>query len=137
MKQLHLFVAAALCLAGLALPASAQNASLVGTARDAQQSAMPNVAITLTNSQTGVTQATKTDSEGNYEFPVVRPGNYSLKAEQAGFKTFVQNSFSLSVDERSRVDAVMQVGETCHGRDGGSFAGRGANRIVRSRRRRR
>ena len=73
---------------------------------------MPNVAITLTNSQTGVTQATKIDSEGNYEFPVVRPGNYSLKAEQAGFKTFVQNAFSLSVDERSRVDAVMQVGET-------------------------
>ena len=106
MKHLYLFAAAALCLAGSSLPASAQNASLVGTARDPQQSAMPNVAITLTNSQTGVSQATKTDTEGNYEFPVVRPGNYSLKAEQAGFKTFVQNSFSLSVDERARVDAV-------------------------------
>ena len=112
MKHLQLFAVAALCLAGSALPALGQNASLVGTARDAQQSAMPNVAITLTNSQTGVSQATKTDSEGNYEFPVVRPGTYSLKAEQAGFKTFVQNSFSLSVDERARVDAVMQVGET-------------------------
>ena len=112
MKHLQLFAVAALCLAGSALPALGQNASLVGTARDAQQSAMPNVAITLTNSQTGVSQATKTDSEGNYEFPVVRPGSYSLKAEQAGFKTFVQNSFSLSVDERARVDAVMQVGET-------------------------
>ena len=67
---------------------------------------MPNVAITLTNIQTGVSQATKTDSEGNYEFPVVRPGNYSLKAQQTGFQTFVQSSFTVSVDERARVDAV-------------------------------
>src|SRR5450759_2002462 len=112
MKQLHLIAMGVLCLAGLALPVSAQNASLVGTARDAQQSVMPNVAITLANIDTGVAQVTKTDGEGNYEFPVVRPGNYSLRALQAGFKTFVQNSFALRVDERSRIDAVMEVGET-------------------------
>jgi len=112
MKQLHRIAIGVLCLAGLALPVSAQNASLVGTARDAQQSVMPNVAITLANIDTGVAQVTKTDGEGNYEFPVVRPGNYSLRALQAGFKTFVQNSFALRVDERSRIDAVMEVGET-------------------------
>jgi hypothetical protein len=111
-KQLQVIAIGVLCLAGLALPVSAQNASLVGTVRDAQQSVMPNVAITLTNIQTGVSQTTKTDGEGNYEFPVVRPGDYSLKALQAGFKAFVQNAFSLRVDERSRVDAIMQVGET-------------------------
>jgi hypothetical protein len=112
MKQLHRIAIGVLCLAGLALPVSAQNASLVGTARDAQQSVMPNVAITLTNIDTGVAQGTKTDSEGNFEFQVVRPGNYSLKAQQAGFKTFVQNSFAVRVDERSRVDATLEVGET-------------------------
>src|ERR1035437_8708636 len=111
MKKLHLIAMGVLCLAGLALPVSAQNASLVGTARDAQQSVMPNVAITLANIDTGVAQVTKTDSEGNYEFPVVRPGNYSLRALQAGFKTFVQNSFALRVDERPRVDAVMEGSE--------------------------
>jgi hypothetical protein len=107
-----LIAVAVVCLIGLANPAAAQNASLVGTARDAQQSVMPNVAITLTNIDNGVAQSTKTDSEGNYEFPVVRPGNYSLRAQQAGFQTFMQSSFALRVDERSRVDAVMQVGET-------------------------
>src|SRR5664279_4902206 len=112
MKHLHLIAVGVLYLVCLAWPVSAQNASLVGTARDAQQSVMPNVAITLTNIQTGVSQITKTDIEGNYEFPVVRPGDYSLKAQQAGFKTFLQTSFALRVDERSRVDADMQVGET-------------------------
>ena len=112
MKQLHLIATGVVYLVCLALPAAAQNAALVGTARDAQQSVMPNVVITLTNTDTGVSLSTRTDAEGTYEFPVVRPGSYSLKAQQAGFQTFVQNSFALRVDERARVDAVMPVGET-------------------------
>jgi hypothetical protein len=111
-KHLHLIAVGVLYLGSLALPAAAQNAALVGTARDAQQSVMPNVVITLTNMETGVSQSNRTDTEGNYEFQVVRPGSYTLKAQQAGFQTFVQNSFVLRVDERARVDAVMQVGET-------------------------
>ena len=41
---------------------------------DPQQSAMPNVAVTLTNIQTGVSQTTKTDTAGYYEFPFVKSG---------------------------------------------------------------
>jgi hypothetical protein len=111
-KHLHLIALGVLYLGSLALPVAAQNAALVGTARDAQQSVMPNVVITLTNMETGVSQSTRTDTEGNYEFQVVRPGSYSLKAQQAGFQTFLENSFGLRVDERARVDSVMQVGET-------------------------
>jgi hypothetical protein len=112
MKHLHLIATGVFYLGAMALPLLAQNASLVGTARDAQQSVMPNVVVTLTNVDNGVAQSTKTNSEGSYEFPVVRPGNYSLRAQQPGFQTFVQNSFALRVDERSRIDAVLQVGET-------------------------
>jgi len=64
MRRLESLVWSALAVACLAVPALAQNASLVGTARDAQQSVMPNVAITLTNTDTGVSQSTKTDAEG-------------------------------------------------------------------------
>ena len=112
MIQVRLTVQSVLCLLGIVMPLAAQNASLVGTVRDPQQSVIPNVVVTLTNNQTGVAQNTKTDSEGNYEFPVVRPGNYSLKAQQPGFQTFVQNAFPVNVDERARVDVAMQVGET-------------------------
>lgn len=100
-----------LCLLFLSIPLAAQNASLAGTIKDPQDATMPNVTVTLSNLDTGVAQTSKTDGAGNYEFPTVRPGNYSLKAEQPGFKTFVENRITLAVDERSRIDAVMQIGE--------------------------
>src|SRR5438876_3163479 len=103
---------AGLFLFCLAIPASAQNAALVGTVRDPQQAAMPGVGVTLTNQDTGVAQTTKTDTSGEYEFPFVKPGNYSVKAEQSGFKTFQQSKFTLAVDQRLRVDIAMQLGET-------------------------
>jgi hypothetical protein len=96
----------------LALPLTAQNASLVGTVKDQQGGAMPNVAVTLTSTGTGLKQTTRTDTGGNYEFPTVKPGTYEVRAEQAGFRTFVSSGIVLAVDARLRVDPVMQVGDT-------------------------
>src|SRR5262249_1310130 len=47
----------------------------------------------------------------SYEFPVVKPGAYSIKVEQTGFQTFVQGRFPVAVDERVRIDAAMRLGE--------------------------
>src|SRR6266516_2828722 len=102
---------AVLCLMAMALPLAAQNASLAGTARDPQQAAMPGVTVTLTNLDTGVALTTETDATGNYEFPFVKPGRYSLKAEQKGFQTFMQSQLALAVAERVRLDPAMQLGE--------------------------
>ena len=105
-------VMAVVFLSLLAFPLAAQNASLVGTVKDQQGGAIPNVTVTLTGQETGVSLTTITDSTGNYEFPTVRPGTYKLKAEQKGFQTYAQASIILAVDDRLRVDPVMQVGET-------------------------
>jgi len=93
-----------------AIPALAQNAALVGTVRDAQQALIPGVMVTLQNLDTGVELTTMTNELGNYEFPTVRPGNYSVRVELSGFRRFVQN-LVLAVNQRSRVDATLQVGD--------------------------
>jgi hypothetical protein len=110
-NRTSILLRAGLCLIALALPLAAQNASLAGTARDPQQAAMPGVTVTLTNLDTGVALATTTDDTGNYEFPFVKPGRYSVKAEQKGFQTFVQSELVLAVGDRVRLDPAMQLGE--------------------------
>src|SRR5215510_6471543 len=104
--------AVAVFLALTAFPLSAQNASLAGTVKDQQSGAVPSATITLTSRDTGVSQTTVCDGGGNFEFPTVRPGTYRLKAEQKGFQTFAQSSIVLAVNDRSRVDPVLQVGDT-------------------------
>src|SRR5260370_24424904 len=103
---------AALYLIALALPLSAQNAALVGTITDPQQAAMHGVIVTLTNGDTGVALTTRTEATGDYEFPFVKPGQYSLRAEQKGFEAFVQRRFTLAVSEKTRLDATMRLGES-------------------------
>jgi hypothetical protein len=111
MSKLVSFVGVCLFLLLGAIPLAAQNASLVGTVRDALDAVIPEATVTLTNTDTGVAQTTRTDTAGKYEFSTVRPGNYSVKIEQSGFKTFVQSPIVLAVEQRARVDGNLQVGE--------------------------
>jgi Carboxypeptidase regulatory-like domain len=102
---------AALCLLAFSVPILAQNASLTGIVKDPRDAAVSGAALTLTNKDTGVSISTKSDAGGDYTFSAIKPGKYSLKAEQAGFKTFLHNELTLLVDERSRLDVVLQIGE--------------------------
>ena len=92
-----------------AIPAMAQNASLVGTVRDAQQALIPGAMVTLKNVDTGIELTAMTNEMGNYEFPTVRPGNYTVRVDLSGFRSFAQN-LPLAVSQRARVDATLQVG---------------------------
>src|SRR5260370_27346218 len=112
MSKRTIFSGAGLCLLALALPLAAQNAAVVGTVSDAQQAVITGAKVTLTNLDTGVSLTTKSRDNGAYDFPFVKPGKYSLKVEEKGFETFVEREFTVAVDDRSRVDAVLRVGES-------------------------
>src|SRR6476469_7790596 len=97
-------------LCGLA--AMAQNASIGGVVKDATGGVSPTVTITLTSTASGFNAATSTDNDGNFEFPTVRPGAYSIKAEKKGFRTYTQTGIELAVDDRRRIEIQMQLGDT-------------------------
>jgi hypothetical protein len=77
--------------------------------RDAQQALIPGAMVTLKNVDTGIELTVATNEMGNYEFPTVRPGNYMLRVDLTGFRGFAQN-FALAVNQRTRIDAVLEVG---------------------------
>src|SRR5690242_16338335 len=94
------------------LPLAAQNASITGTVTDPQQAAVPNVPVTLTNVDTGVSVSARTDTDANYEFPFVPPGNYTVKAAQPGFRAIQQGPMKIEVAQRTRLNIQLELGET-------------------------
>src|SRR5438270_2979617 len=90
--------------------AVAQEATIVGTVTDPSGAAVPNVTITITNSDTGQVRKLSTNADGQYVAPDLRIGHYAIRAEAAGFKAVEQKDVVLAVGDRSRFDFKLAVG---------------------------
>jgi hypothetical protein len=97
----------------LTIPAAAQfeTADVLGTVRDPSSSAVASASVTLLNEDTGSQTKTQTDGSGNFTFPNVRVGRYTVGAEAAGFAKAVAAGIHVDVGARQRVDLTMQVGQ--------------------------
>ena len=95
-----------------AAPARAQfeTSSLLGTIRDNSGAVVAGATVTITNTETGVSQSRTTDDNGNYEFFTVRIGTYVVTAEKEGFSVALTENVQLAVGTRQRVDLTLQVG---------------------------
>ncbi len=112
MKHSVHFVLCLLILAACALVASAQDATIVGTVTDPTGATVPKIAITITNTDTGVVRKLTSNEAGQYVVPDLRIGHYTVRAEASGFKTAEQRDVVLNVGERARVDFKLELGST-------------------------
>lgn len=63
------------------------SATVVGTVADSSGAAVPDAAVRITQTDTDTVRTAKTDSNGDYRFPFLKPGEYSITAEGAGLST--------------------------------------------------
>src|SRR5689334_22386540 len=77
---------------------------------DPTGAAVPNSAITLTNTATNAVRTVSSNEQGLYTFPSVPPGSYNIKAEHPGFKTTTSN-VDVLVQQSVRLDLTLQVGQ--------------------------
>ena len=90
-----------------------QSTSLNGTVTDPSGSAVPNAAINIVNSQTGVQRATMADSQGRYTMAQLAPGTYKLTAKATGFTDVELNNLELLVNAPATVPIVFsKIGST-------------------------
>jgi len=99
----------ALSCAGLAW-SQAVNATLLGTVTDISGGVVSNAKVTITEETTGVARTAQTNESGNFTFPDLAPGRYSVTVELAGFKKEVRRGIEVVVDSSSRVDLQLQPG---------------------------
>ena len=112
------FVPATLALACLLLvlgatTSSAQltSASLTGLVTDPGGAVIPGATVRLTNTETGDEREVSTGGEGRYTMQQLRPGNYELSVETAGFKRFVRPGIRLQGSQDAEVNASLEIGE--------------------------
>jgi len=97
-------------LIGFSASTFAQQATIVGTVTDPSGAVVPNVAVVITNIDTGLSRTYPTNDAGQYVAPDLQIGHYDVKATAAGFKAAEQKSIVLTVGDRVRVDFQMQMG---------------------------
>ncbi len=85
-------------------------ALLRGTVKDPSGAVIPGATVTATAVATQVQTKAQTDSSGQYIFNYLKPGEYTLKVEKSGFKTWVTSSIELRIGTQGDVDATLQVG---------------------------
>jgi Carboxypeptidase regulatory-like domain len=99
-------------LLGMSSPVMGQavNATLLGTVTDSSGAAVANVKVTITETNTGISRSSQTNDSGNYVFPDLPPGTYTVTTEQSGFKRESRAGVDLVVNSTERVDLVLQPG---------------------------
>jgi hypothetical protein len=85
---------------------------IYGRVTDPQGAAIPGAQVTVTNDGTGTSRTDATDKEGNYRFPSLSPGSYSVKVQAKGFRVVKNEGVKLLVDTQNKFDVPMQVGSS-------------------------
>jgi hypothetical protein len=91
---------------------TAGSGSIQGVVTDPSGAVIPNALVTLVEASTNVTLTTKTSSGGDYAFPNINVGTYSLTVTATGFETFTTTGNVLEVGSSIAINETMTVGST-------------------------
>ena len=88
----------------------AVSATLLGNVTDNTGAAVPNAAVQILESATGIARAGVTNESGNFTFPDLTPGTYSVSVQAPGFKKETRDNVDVVVNTATRVDLALTPG---------------------------
>lgn len=96
----------------LSLIASAQrlDGTLRGTVQDPAGAVVSGADVNITNQVTGVKKSTKTTSTGEYVFPNLLVGNYTVEIEAPGFSKYARKDVEVLPNQVITADANLSIG---------------------------
>src|SRR5947208_7760208 len=114
-RGFHLVVAAlALCLLA-STHAFAQGGgasttgSINGKVADTSQAVLPGVTVTVASPNLMGVQTAVTDGSGNYRFPALPPGTYTVTFELPGFNTLKRENLLISMGFTATINVELAV----------------------------
>src|SRR5882724_3625902 len=101
------------CMVMLSQPVWAQSTygTVTGSITDPSGAAIAGAQVTLTNLGTSEKRTQPTGSDGLYSFANLFAGRYKVEVEMKGFKRVSHTDIVVELQQTSRIDLTMQVGE--------------------------
>ena len=84
--------------------------AITGTVADASGGVVPNAQVRATNTDTAFSRSTTTDAGGAYSIQYLPVGTYTVEVRAQGFKTFLQQNLTVTVDVTQALNAQLTVG---------------------------
>src|SRR6185503_16206219 len=107
-KSALMTVAVVLLSAGAAWAQA--TAQISGTVRDSSGGVLPGADVTVTQTETGLTRNTVTETDGNFAIPGLPVGPYRLEVMLSGFKSYTQTGIVLQVGSAPNIPVTLSIG---------------------------
>jgi outer membrane receptor protein involved in Fe transport len=106
-------IALSLCLICSTLStAQSTGGRILGRVADSSGAVLAGVKVTATNEATGVARETVTNDSGDYGFPQVPVGTYTLRFDLTGFNTNERKGVLVDLNQVVTLNSTLQIGST-------------------------
>src|SRR4051812_33238075 len=109
MSRKHVFGAALLlALSNLAF-SQIRSATINGSVKDGTGAVVIGAAVAIVNQETNITANISTTDSGQFVFPYLPAGTYTVTVTAPGFVVFKETGLKLETAQSSRVDVTLKV----------------------------
>jgi hypothetical protein len=93
----------------LALAQGETTSAIVGQVTDATNAAIPGAMVTISNRDTGLRRTARTDDDGRFNFPQLKPGTYAVKVSADGFDPQQSDNVVSGLGQKQTVNFALKV----------------------------
>jgi hypothetical protein len=90
---------------------TASTSTVTGTVFDSSGATVPTAKVELVDKDTGAKATTTTSADGQFTFPAVRPGNYSVTVTATGFRQAVLSSVKVDIGKSALLNISLELGQ--------------------------
>jgi hypothetical protein len=86
-----------------------RSGTITGSVKDASGAVVANAAVSIVNQETNINANATTNESGQFTFPYLSAGPYTLTVNAPGFVVFKETGINVTTAQTVRVDAALKV----------------------------
>jgi hypothetical protein len=86
-----------------------RSGTITGSVKDASGAIVGTATASIVNQETSITSSVQTTESGQFTFPYLPAGRYTVTVSAAGFAVFKESGINLETAQTVRVDAALEV----------------------------